>query len=146
MRFSSRFSLQRYLAAVALLLSGIVVGVFGSHVWMRTQGVGFPPPPDVFKARIWQHFEKELELTADQIALIQPEFDSAWKRGDEIRRTVEPEIQAIFAETEKRMRVHLTPEQQERLDALRKRMEERRKDFDGPPPPPLFGDAPPPPQ
>ncbi len=143
MRLSHSTPLRHYCAALALLVSGIVVGVFGMHVWQRAYGPGFPPPGD-FKVRIWEHFERELKLTPEQVVLIRPEFEEAWEQGDAIRRTVEPQMKALFAAAMERVRVHLTPEQRVLLEEFNRRMEERRNRHDGPPPP-MFELAPPPP-
>lgn len=144
---STPSSKKRYLAALALLCSGIAVGALGMHYWMFAHGPAFPPRPEEFRNRLFNHFVEEIHLTPEQVVKIRPEFDTAWSAGEAIRKELEPKMNAILDDADNRIRVFLTPEQRELLTALRKRMEEqRRRGPHVPPPPPFsFGGSPPPP-
>ena len=135
---------KRWFAAILLLVSGMIMGAGGMQYWFMVHGPGMLPPPADFKVRVWERFSDEIELTPDQEAIIRPEFEKAWEQGDALRRKMEPQIHALFEDTENRVRKYLTPQQQMLLDAFKKRMEERRRQHQGPPPP-LFDDGPPPP-
>ncbi|UZP68639.1 hypothetical protein N1030_06615 [Desulfovibrio mangrovi] len=138
---------KRYIAAVALLVSGIIVGAVGTYCWMVAHGPAFPPRPEEMRERIFSHLKREIRLTPEQEKLVRPEFEKAWIKGVELRKAIDPKFKAIMDETDMRMRVYLTPEQIELLDAFRKRLDERRGKFGEhpPPPPPMFGEHPPPP-
>ena len=128
--------MKRNIAAVALLISGIIAGAAGMYVWTITYAPGFPPPPEEMRERIFMHLKREIQLTPEQERVIRAEFEEAWEQGEVLRREMEPKLRALFDETDERIRGYLSPEQKVLLEEFHKKMSERRGKFGPPPTPP----------
>jgi periplasmic protein CpxP/Spy len=74
-----------------------------------------------------EHLTKALDLTPDQVAKIQPIFDQAKPQLKAARQESKQKIQAIRENMQAQIRPILTPEQQQKFDALKKARDNMRK-------------------
>jgi periplasmic protein CpxP/Spy len=74
-----------------------------------------------------EHLSKDLELTDDQKAKVQPIIDQAKPQIEAIHKEAMEKTHAIMESTGAQIRPLLTPQQQEKYDAMKKAHEEMRK-------------------
>lgn len=137
-------------AALALVISGVLVGALGTYLILERPGrremawppgpPGFPPHPRPFSREL----ELRLEMTEPQMRQFHDIVRESREQAEAIRRELRPRLDAHLAETRKRIAGMLTPAQLAKLEAI---MDEdpRRADrflLDGPPPPPPGGPPP----
>ncbi|MEY2496548.1 MAG: hypothetical protein QOD12_104 [Verrucomicrobiota bacterium] len=79
------------------------------------------------KGNILEHMTKNLNLTPDQQAKIQPILDQAKPQIVAIRQDARQKINAIRDNARTQIRAVLTPDQQQKFDALQKAREDLRK-------------------
>lgn len=71
-----------------------------------------------------EHLTKELNLTADQQAKLSPILDQAKPQIQQIHRDAMEKTRAVMENTTAQIRPLLTPEQQQKLDAIKKAHED----------------------
>jgi protein CpxP len=76
---------------------------------------------------ILEHMTKNLELTPEQQAKIQPILDQAKPQVIAVRQEAMQKIKTIRDATRTQIRAVLTPAQQQKFDALQKAREDMRK-------------------
>ena len=139
-------------AAIALVMSGIVVGALGSYLILergergpRMWGPPPPHPPPHPPAPFTREMESRLGLSEDQLKRIHDILRESREQADGIRRELRPRLEAHLDATRKRIAETLTPEQRTKFEAMVSEDKTRADRFflDGPPPPP-FGGPPPP--
>ena len=74
-----------------------------------------------------EHLSKDLELTDDQKAKVQPIIDQAKPQIEAIHKEAMEKTHAIMENTGAQIRPLLTPQQQQKYDAMKKAHEEMRK-------------------
>ena len=79
------------------------------------------------KGNMLQHLTKTFNLTPDQQAKIQPILDQAKPQIVAIRQDARQKIKAIRENARTQIRAVLTPDQQQKFDALQKAREDMRK-------------------
>jgi hypothetical protein len=133
------------LTAIAVLLvvalAGIIGGVALERAVLRPQrwaqraamprGERRPPP-----RRPSAMLPGELKLSADQAARVDTLIELQMQGFREIRKTTQPAIDSLMAQTKRSIDSILTPDQRARLDSARARREAdyRRRNPDGGPP------------
>jgi hypothetical protein len=135
-------------AAIALVMSGIVVGALGTYLVLQRPGHGpmmSPPHPLPPPGPFTREMESRLGLSEDQLTRIRAILRESREQADAIRRELRPRLDAHLEATRKRIAEVLTPEQRTKFEALVSEDRTRADRFflDGPPPPP-FGGPPPP--
>ena len=79
------------------------------------------------KGNMLEHLTKTFNLTPDQQAKIQPILDQAKPQIMAIRQDAKQKIKAIRDNARTQIRAVLTPEQQQKFDALQKARDDMRK-------------------
>ena len=74
-----------------------------------------------------EHLSKDLELTEDQKAKVQPIIDQAKPQIEAIHKEAMEKTHAIMESTGAQIRPLLTPQQQQKYDAMKKAHEDMRK-------------------
>lgn len=74
-----------------------------------------------------EHLTKDLELTDDQKAKVQPIIDQAKPQIEAIHKEAMEKTHAVMESTGAQIRPLLTPQQQQKYDAMKKAHEEMRK-------------------
>jgi protein CpxP len=74
-----------------------------------------------------EHLSKDLELTDDQKAKVQPIIDQAKPQIEAIHKEAIEKTHAIMESTGAQIRPLLTPQQQQKYDAMKKAHEDMRK-------------------
>ena len=74
-----------------------------------------------------EHLSKDLELTDDQKARVQPIIDQAKPQIEAIHKEAMEKTHAIMENTAAQIRPLLTPQQQQKYDAMKKAHEDMRK-------------------
>ena len=74
-----------------------------------------------------EHLSKDLELTDDQKAKVQPIIDQAKPQIEAIHKEAMEKTHAVMESTGAQIRPLLTPQQQQKYDAMKKAHEEMRK-------------------
>ena len=146
-------------AAIALVLSGMMIGAFGTYLLLHRHGdmpmgppMGRPGPPPFGppgpggeRLPFTREMDMQLELSAEQRDKIHDILEDSRKEAEALRRELRPKLDAHLDAVRKRIADVLTPDQRKTFDALVKD-DKRRADklfLDGPPPPPM---GPPPPR
>lgn len=138
-------------AAIALVVSGIVIGVLGTFLVLQRPGFQAPflpprpqphrPPPQ--PGPFTREMEFRLDLSEDQMKQIQVILRESRDASEDIRRELRPRLEAQLEQSRARIAALLTPEQRTKFEHMvkedRRRIE--RSFIEGPPPP---RDGPPP--
>ena len=111
-----------------ITLTATCLALFGTLSLAQAQG----PGPDWKNRRekrgnILEHMTKNLALTPEQQAKIQPILDQAKPQVIALRKEAMEKAKAIRDATRAQIRAVLTPEQQQKFDALQKAREDMRK-------------------
>jgi len=119
------------LAAVfSLFVVGVLVGGFAVHLYYAKEQRGRGDRGDRFHAeRFIERLERELALTAEQRARIDEILQRARVESDELHREMVPRVRGHMQQTRAQIRGVLTPQQQEKFDALHERYRERAEHF-----------------
>lgn len=139
-----------WLIAIAIFLTGAVVGALGLDAWRMLRGGPFGKVERLGPAGfIMEHLSRELGLTPEQQSIIRPVVDEMVVKMDETRKPCIQEDEILFEQYQSRIHGMLQPEQAKRHDDLLERLRKFRK-FGPPPgpppgPPSLFGPPPGPP-
>lgn len=137
------------LIALAIFLTGVVVGALGQEVWRIAQGGPFGRIERMGPAGfIVEQMTRELGLSAEQREKIRPVIEEMVARLGEARKPFMAVEDALMDEYQGRVRQYLTPGQAAKHEAIIARIREHRGKMMPPPPPPggggLFGPPPPP--
>ncbi|MFN2623826.1 MAG: Spy/CpxP family protein refolding chaperone [Chthoniobacterales bacterium] len=114
--------------AAALSLAGLVYlqakepGEHGSHPG--------PGPHHMMMENPLEHLSKDLNLTDDQKAKVQPIIDQAKPQLAAIHKEAMEKMHAVMENAGNQIRPLLTPEQQQKLDAMKKAHEDMKKAMD----------------
>ena len=126
----------RLVAAFLLLASclvGVLAGIGLERAWLHPHGMwhggpwgGHGPMGGDEGRRHRAAMARELELSPAQAAAIDSIFAQQSRRLETVREETRPRMEAILDSTRRRIDSLLTPDQRQRVQALRKRHEERR--------------------
>jgi Spy/CpxP family protein refolding chaperone len=124
-----------YLYFVATILLGAVLGGAATYYFLWHTGrlhrdTGFD------KVKAVDHLKKVLNLSDAQAQQLGQIFDEATQKNKDLQKQIEPQYQAIHAETRARIRGILNPDQQKIFDEHVRQIDERRKRHGLPVPPP----------
>jgi len=142
-----------WVGLLVLFVSGVLIGTIGTRMYVRHKISGmFAKERPVIRDLFFRRLTREIDLSEEQRQEIEKIASSAAEKFHALRRQHRGEAEAILDQAVTEMRKYLSPEQQEQLERIRKRMEERRKRWrhrpsppDHPPPPDMSGRLPPPP-
>ena len=115
------------MAAVALSLGGLV------YLQAKEPGEHGPkheqhgPGPHHMMGNPLEHLSKDLELTDDQKAKVQPIIDQTTPQLQAIHKEAMEKMHALLESATAQIRPLLTPQQQQKLDAMKKAHEDMRK-------------------
>jgi hypothetical protein len=143
-------------AAIALVLSGIIVGALGTFLLLHRPdrpGMRPPGPPPPHAGPFTRQMEDRLKLSDEQMKRIHAILEESREQADSIRRELRPKLEAQLEATRKRIAETLDADQRAAFEAMVREDKSRADRFflDGPPPghpggpPPPFGGPPPPP-
>ena len=110
------------LAAGALTLGGFAYLQAGEH-GLKHEG----PGPHHMMGNPLEHFSKDLDLTDEQKAKVQPIIDQTKPQIEAIHKEAMEKMRAIMESTGAQIRPLLTPEQQQKFDAMKKAHEDMHK-------------------
>jgi Spy/CpxP family protein refolding chaperone len=86
-----------------------------------------PGPQHMMMANPFDHLSKELNLTDDQKAKVQPIIDQTKPQLAAIHKEAMEKMHALMESTGAQIRPLLTPTQQQKFDAMKKAHEDMRK-------------------
>ncbi len=115
------------MAAVAVSLGGLVylqAKEPGEH-GVKHEHHG--PGPEHMMGNPLEHLSKELNLTDDQKTKVQPIIDQTKPQMQAIHQEAMQKMHALLESTTAQIRPLLTPQQQQKLDAMKKAHEDMRK-------------------
>jgi Spy/CpxP family protein refolding chaperone len=115
------------MAAAALPLGGLVylqAEEPGEH-GLKHEHHG--PGPDHMMGNPLEHLSKDLNLTDEQKAKVQPIIDQTKPQIEAIHKEAMEKMRAIMESTGAQIRPLLTPEQQQKFDAMKKAHEDMHK-------------------
>jgi Spy/CpxP family protein refolding chaperone len=118
-----------WLGLVALFLSGVLVGVAGTGVYFkgsleRALTGGHRP---MMGKMIMHRLNAELHLTEQQRVEVGKIVCDSERQLTEMRRKHRPEVEEVIQGAMARIKPLLSPEQQQKLDAIHEKAKERRK-------------------
>jgi Spy/CpxP family protein refolding chaperone len=120
------------LALVVVFAAGIATGVFADAWRAKHQKVvtikdhdGGAPPR--LTERMTRRFERELNLTPQQVEQMRPVFEETARKLSQIRQETGERVQATLTESHEQMAQFLTPEQREQLKQMKPRLRHRMK-------------------
>jgi hypothetical protein len=118
-------SRRAYLYFILTFVLGLVVGAAGTIIYGWRSGIIRPRHPD--EQHIVRFLQRRLDLSdaqAQQVGQIVHESDDKFRQ---LQRQVDPQFDAIRAESQDRIRKILNPQQLGKFNELVQRMQERRK-------------------
>ena len=122
-------------AVAALFLVGVLVGVFGTHLYYAQLLRRPAGPSHLANREFGGRLERLLDLNAEQRREIDRIVRDSRLRSEELRREMVPRVQEMMAETRQEIEAVLTDEQKEVFEAMRQRYRGRVEHFLlGPPP------------
>jgi Spy/CpxP family protein refolding chaperone len=120
------------LGFVVVFAAGIATGVF-ADAWRAKQKVvvlkqsGTEEPPPRLTERMIARFDRELELTPEQLEQTRPIFEETARRLHEIREETGRRVRATMTESHEQLAPFLTPEQREHLKQMKPHIRHRMK-------------------
>lgn len=119
-------------ALVIVFLAGIATGLFAGarHAHFVFMGRHAGESGE----RMRTHLVRQLKLTPEQTAQVTPITDRAAAQLEAIRKETSHRVAQTFNQAHKEMLPFLTPEQQERLDEMKRRHRHMLQAHDLPPP------------
>lgn len=109
--------------AIACLLVFIAGGTTGGllcSMHARRHFFG-PPHSGVIGERFREHLQRELDLTPEQVAKISPVVDETSAKLEAIRIETGRRVRSTMEEAERQISPELTPEQQKKLQEMKRR-------------------------
>jgi len=132
-----------WLGLVILFLSGVLVGGFGTRLYVRHRIANvLTGDRPMFRNLFLRHITRELDLTPEQQEQIERIAEGTAEDLHLLHRQHRSAVEAIFDQAVSDMKVYLSPDQQKQLDAVREKMKafrrrhRHRPPHHGPPPPP----------
>src|ERR1043165_4456760 len=113
------------LTASALTLGGLVY-VHAGDPGMKHDHHG-PGPHSMMKGNPLDHLSKDLDLTDDQKAKVQPIIDQTKPQIEAIHQEAMQKMHALLENAGAQIRPLLAPQQQQKFDAMKKAHEDMRK-------------------
>lgn len=104
---------------VLIFCAGLATGAF-LGAW-RTREVFIGHHAAVGGERMRRHFERQLDLTPEQLKQAEPILNNAAARLQEIRMETGKRVAETMEQSRRELMPHLTPEQQARLDKMKER-------------------------
>lgn len=141
-------------AFLLVFVAGVTTGGLLGTLHMRRHFLG-PPHSGAVGDRMREHLQRALDLTPEQAAKIAPIVDATSAKLESIRVETAQRVRKAMDESEQQIAPELTPDQQKKLETLKR--EHHRilmhhgftpPQHDGPPPhdgPPQHDGPPPPP-
>ncbi len=136
----------RLIAGILLVfILGLVVGSWGTGMYLRNRLDRFRENPETRKASIMDRLNRRLGLTDAQRSAFESIVNETEQKVGKSFEKHEAEMQGFIEESFAQMARILSPEQREKLNALRQELEKRRKAWENkpggqhrmhPPPPP----------
>ena len=115
-------------AAIALVLSGMMIGAFGTYLLMHREGpdgyapppMGPPPPRPMGPPGLpfTREMDMRLDLTREQRDKIEDILLDGRKEAEALRRELRPKLEAHLDSVRKRIADVLTPEQRKTFEQL----------------------------
>jgi Spy/CpxP family protein refolding chaperone len=105
-------------AFLLVFVAGAMTGFFGTF-HLRHHFLGPPHSGDV-NERMREHLRRALDLTPEQSAKITPIVDATTAKLEAIRIESAQRVRVVMEESEKQIAPELSPEQQTKLQALKK--------------------------
>jgi hypothetical protein len=118
-------SRRAYVYFVLTFILGLVVGVAATIFWGWRAGIYRPHRPD--EKRIVHFLQQRLDLSGAQTQQVDQIIRESDEKFRQVQQQVEPQFDAIRAESRDRIRKVLNPDQLAKFNELVRRMEERRK-------------------
>ena len=113
---------------IVAFIVGVMVGIVGARGCVRFM-VHRHWRSGQFQARMLQRFSSKLQLTPDQRTHVAAILDQKRQKIDALRAEIQPKFQEIRTSTAAEIRALLTPEQQQKFDAMNAKSEARAKRF-----------------
>ena len=114
---------------VVSFIAGILVGVAGDHLYLIRSGRLSPRRTARFAAdRMADNLGRELQLTPQQKTQVQQIIERHRAKIDSAMSGVRPQVRQEIDATNTEIESILNPEQRKKFDAIRMRMEARRRD------------------
>lgn len=113
---------------------GLALGVFGSNLALKYRFArGMHNRPAAMRQMVMRHLTSQLKLNNQQQIEIERIVDVKLKALSDLRAKHQPEIQAIFQEARDEMKAQLLSDQQQKLDRIMDRMQNRWRTHAGRP-------------
>jgi len=119
-----------------IFLLGLALGMAGSRLIHKHRFARAMQDRPTAQRQIMRYLTRHLQLTEPQQIEIKRIVKAQFKALSDVRERHQPEVQAIFQQAEDEMKMHLRPEQQQKLDQIMERMRKHGPMHGGPPPPP----------
>lgn len=140
------------LATVVIFGAGVLTGGLLVNYVVREhepKNEHLPPPrsPEIWRKDFIGHLDRALRLTPEQHEAISRIIAEGQERNREIWTNVAPKLREEMEQVHQRIRAELTPEQQQKFEAMVKQFAPHHPPHDRKPPgpPPATNSVPPPP-
>ncbi len=106
--------------------AGMLAGVVLSQAYVRQRIARFVPRhPAIERPLFGAYIARELHLTPDQQAAIEPILEARFRELEALRAQHLPAMRAVFQQLAAEINPHLTPDQRDALDRLMERARRR---------------------
>lgn len=119
-----------YLTGV--FVAGALAGAFGGYALGR-RPIFRPPNPQSLAGQLVNHFERDLNLTPEQVTKVRPLVQQATAETDAIHASTFERVHGVMTNLNRRLEEFLTPEQCRKLAESERQRQDR---FRHRPPPP----------
>ena len=117
-------------SVLSLFAVGVLVGGLAVHLYYaKDQRERGDRGGRLHVGRFIERLERDLALTAEQRARIDEILQRARAESDDLQREMGPRVRGHMQQTRRQIRSVLTPEQQEKFDALQERHRQRAEHF-----------------
>lgn len=113
---------------IALFVSGVLLGAVGTwHLAEHRAIENFVRERPMLPRFVLRGLDRELRLSEEQRARVEPIVCRTFRELMALRELGKPERERILQEGMEAMKAELSPEQQEKLEALHERLKARRE-------------------
>lgn len=108
------------LAVCALFVSGVAIGALGMHLYYAQRLMRPGEPPLMAGRLLSDHLARELDLSAEQQAVIREILEDSHRRGAALRYRMRPEVETLMRRTREAIDEVLTEEQRLKLEEMQR--------------------------
>jgi len=114
------------LGVALVFVAGILTGVAGARLYVKSRiEKAIRGGPDAVRERVMAKLTRELRLSGEQKAEIEPVVKEVQMKLARLRAVYQPEVEQVIGEGIEQINPHLNPRQQEKIRAFYRQVQAR---------------------